>query len=243
MPYKDPEKAREAKRKSDAKRRGAGVQHRYWWGYLYEDTAPADWETRIRESGYECVWATHDRDVRPTGESKVTHTHVAVAFNHAVGAGEAKAVLTDFGVKEASIQFRDSWRAVCRYMIHMDDPDKFQYSPDIVRQCGGADWETAISRTSDKYRTICEMQDWVDDPANRRANGCPPQFVDLMRHARRENREWFIALCDNCTVVMREYCKGARADWKDEVREMWKPIMAESIRAERTSGGPQEGEE
>ena len=222
MPYKDKQKQREAQRKSDAKRRGAGVQHKYWWGYLYEDSAPEDWETLIRESGYECVWATHDKDVRPTGEPKATHTHVAVAFSHAVAAAQAKEVLASFGVKAASVQFRDSWQAVCRYMIHMDDPDKYQYGREIVRQCGGADWETAVARTSDKYRTICEMQDWCDDAANVRANGCPPQFVDLMRYARAENREWFIALCDNSAVIMREYCKGLRHDWRDERFEVYK---------------------
>ena len=110
-------------------------------GYLYLDSAPDDWETRIRESGYECVWAMHDKDVRPTGEIKETHVHVAVRFSHAVDVAAAKELLSSFGVKEPSVQYRDSWRAVCRYMVHMDDPDKYQYDPNIVCECGGADWK------------------------------------------------------------------------------------------------------
>lgn len=212
MPYKD--KAKKAQ--WEREHRGAGTQRKIWWGYLYFDSAPDDWETRIRESGYECVWACHDRDERPTGEKKEAHVHVAVRFSHAVFAKEAKAVLTSFGVKEASVQYRDSWRAVCRYMTHMDDPDKYQYEPSIVRECGGADWRSEVVRTSDKYKTIAEMMAWVEDPANDKANGCPAQFPDLLHYARDNQQEWFAALCDNCAIIMREYCKGLRHDWRDE---------------------------
>ena len=219
MPYKDPEK----KKEWEKQHRGRGTLKTIWWGYLYKDSAPADYETRIRESGHECVWAQHDKDVTVTGEIKEDHTHVAVRFSHAVNAATAKALLTSFGVKEASVQWRDSWRAVCRYMTHMDDPNKYQYDPSVVRECGGADWREAISRTSDKYRIVAEMQDWCDDEANVRANGCPPQYNDLMRYARTNNQEWFMALCDNCSVVMREYCKGNRHDWRDDMMQAYRP--------------------
>lgn len=212
MPYKDPEK----KKQWERKHRGKGTTKAIWWGYLYFDSAPENWEQLIRESGYEAVWAVHDKDVRPTGEVKETHAHVAVRFSHAVDLETAKAVLTSFGVKEASVQYRDNWRAVCRYMVHMDDPDKYQYDPSIVCEAGGADWVTVIQRSSDKYAVIAAMQDWCDDPVNVRPSGCPPQFNDLMRYARANNQEWFMALCDNSAIVMREYCKGNRHDWRDE---------------------------
>lgn len=223
MPYKDPEKAKAAKREWDRKNRGRGKTHSMWWGYRYFDDPNEgdDWDTPIRESGYECIWAIHDKDVRPTGEVKMKHAHVAVRFSHAVDFATAKEVLCSFGVKEASIQFRDNWRGVCRYMTHMDDPDKYQYDPSIVCECGGADWHTEIYRTSDKYAVIAAMQDWCDDPANVKPNGCPPQFNDLMRYARENNQEWFMALCDNCSVVMREYCKSNRHDWRDSIRSAW----------------------
>lgn len=221
MPYKDPEK----KKAWEQKKRGKGARHQIWWGYLYENSSPVDWRTLIRESGYECVWACHDKDVTAAGEPKEPHVHVAVRFSHTVDADIAKDVLASFGVKEASVQFRDSWRAVCRYMVHMDDPDKYQYDPSIVEECGGADWRVEIYRTSEKYAIVCAMQDWCDDPENRKPNGCPPQFSDLMRFARKNNQEWFMALCDNSAIVMREYCKGNRHDWRDEMYEVYKAAV------------------
>ena len=222
MPYKDPAKQKAYQDNWEGSGKRKGKRHSIWWGYLYEDSAPEGFDTLIRESGYECVWATHDKDATATGEIKEKHTHVAVRFAHAVNAATAKEVLTSFGVKEASVQYRDNWRAVCRYMIHMDDPNKYQYDPSIVNECGGADWKEAIHRTSDKYRVIAEMQDWCDNEANARANGCPPQFTDLMRYARANNDEWFMALCDNSAVIMREYCKGNRHDWRDDVMQVYK---------------------
>lgn len=215
MPYKDPEKAKAAKKAWDEKNR-KGKLHRYYWGYLYEDSAPADFRSRMLDSGYEGFAAKHDKDVTEAGELKEPHWHVAVAFNHAVSLKEAKEVLTSFGVKEASVQHRDSWRGVARYLCHLDDPNKTQYDPSDVLEFGGADYMTVISRQSDKYRIVAEMQDWVCGPM---AEGKKPHsFGDLNDYARAENLEWFMALCDNSAVIMREFCKSKRYDWLDGQR-------------------------
>ena len=76
--------------------------------------------------------------------------------------------------------------------------------------------------TEERRRAIAEMQDWCDADENRRPNGCPAQFNDLMRYARENNQEWFQALCDNSSIVMREYCKGNRHDWRDDAFAIYK---------------------
>ena len=86
----------------------------------------------MRESGMEGLAMKHDRDVTAAGEVKEAHWHVVVRFSHAVQAKEAKEVLTSFGCKEASVQYRDSWTAVARYLCHMDDPNKAQYNPAML---------------------------------------------------------------------------------------------------------------
>lgn len=204
MPYKDPEKAKAAKKAWEEKNR-KGKTRKFWWGYLYEDSAPDDFLDLLRESGYEGFAMKHDRDVTAAGEVKEPHWHIVIRFSHAVMAKEAKEVLTSFGVKAASVQYRDSWTAVARYLCHMDDPNKAQYNPADVVEFGGADYLTAINRTADKYRIVAEMQDWVCD------NGCR-SFAKLMDFARAENLEWFMALCDNSAIIMREYIKSRRYD-------------------------------
>ena len=46
MPYKDPEKKKQWERKN----RGKGTSHAIWWGYLYFDSSPEDWEQRIKKA-------------------------------------------------------------------------------------------------------------------------------------------------------------------------------------------------
>ena len=120
----------------------------------------------MRESGMEGLAMKHDRDVTAAGEVKEAHWHVVVRFSHAVQAKEAKEVLTSFGCKEASVQYRDSWTAVARYLCHMDDPNKAQYNPADVVEFGGADYLAAINRAADKYRIISEMCDWAKRTAS-----------------------------------------------------------------------------
>lgn len=206
MPYKDPEKKKQWEREN----RG-GKTRKIWWAYLYEDSAPDNFLELMRESGYEGLAMKHDKDVTAAGELKEPHWHVVVRFSHAVPAKEAKEVLTTFGCKEASVQFRDSWTAVARYLCHLDDPNKTQYDPADVVEFGGADYLTAINRATEKYRVVAEMQDWVTEPM---AEGMRPRgFGDLCDYARANNLEWFMALCDNSATIMREFCKAKRYDW------------------------------
>ena len=204
MPYKDPEKQREAQRRYEEKNR-KGKQRTIWWAYLYEDSAPENFLDLMRESGMEGLAMKHDRDVTAAGEVKEAHWHVVVRFSHAVQAKEAKEVLTSFGCKEASVQYRDSWTAVARYLCHMDDPNKFQYNPADVVEFGGADYLAAINRAADKYRIISEMCDWAKE--NRIYS-----FNKLVDYARANELEWFMALSDNCAIFMREYLKSYRYD-------------------------------
>lgn len=200
MPYKDPEKKKQWEREHRK-----GKQRAIWWGYAYPDTMPKDWREIVSKSGYEILAMFHDQDVNMDGEIKEPHWHIAVRLSHAGTIEDAKAALLPLGVKEKSIQWRDSWRAVARYLCHLDDPCKTQYSPDHVLEFGGADYLTAINRQKDKYRIIAAMQNWV------KATDCR-SFAKLMDHAQESDMEWFMALCDNCAVIMREYIKSRRYD-------------------------------
>lgn len=204
MPYQDKAKQKEAQKRWEEKNR-KGKQHKIWWAYLYEDSAPENFIDLMRESGIEGLAMKHDRDTTTAGELKETHWHVVVRFSHAVQAKEAKEVLTSFGCKEASVQYRDSWTAVARYLCHLDDPNKYQYDPADIVEFGGADYLNAINRTADKYRVVSEMCDWAKN------NQCY-SFNKLVDFARENNMEWFMALADNSAIFMREYLKSYRYD-------------------------------
>lgn len=208
MAYKDKEKQREAQRKYEKEKRGSNSRRSIWWGYLYPDSAPEDWKERISAAGIECVVGHHDKDVTATGEEKKEHFHVAIRFSHAKTKAEAIEVLTDFGVLEKSVQYRDSWRAVCRYMVHADDPDKFQYSDDAVTNFCGADWKFECRNNSDKHRVCREMRKFIRE-------NCVTSFSEFVDYCDENNEEWQIALDDNCSYVIHEYIKSKRYDFME----------------------------
>ena len=51
MPYKDPEKQREAQRRYEEKNR-KGKQRTIWWAYLYEDSAPRTSSTSCAKAAW-----------------------------------------------------------------------------------------------------------------------------------------------------------------------------------------------
>ena len=203
MPYKDPEKQREAQRRYEEKNR-KGKQRTIWWAYLYEDSAPENFLDLMRESGMEGLAMKHDRDVTAAGEVKEAHWHVVVRFSHAVQAKEAKEVLTSFGCKEASVQYRDSWTAVARYLCHMDDPNKAQYNPADVVEFGGADYLAAINRAADKYRIISRCA-----TGRRRTASTASTSLLITPAPMSLSGSWH---SDNCAIFMREYLKSYRYD-------------------------------
>ena len=215
MPYKNPED----KKKWEQKNR-VGKRKKIWWGYVFLDSAPEGWEDKIRESGMEAVWAVHDKDKRADGSTKNAHAHVALRFTHAVPAHEAKEELAKFGVMEKSVQYRDSWRAVCRYMIHMDDPDKFQYDEKIVRESGGADWHDAIVRTCDTYKQIREMKAFC-----KKAH--ITSFATFSDWCDENNEEWSNAICDKAGRKVHDYINSLRYD-KEKTGQTPKVVQDEN---------------
>ena len=188
------------------KKNRKGKQRTIWWAYLYEDSAPENFLDLMRESGMEGLAMKHDRDVTAAGEVKEAHWHVVVRFSHAVQAKEAKEVLTSFGCKEASVQYRDSWTAVARYLCHMDDPNKAQYNPaDVVE---GLVAPTILLLSIARQTNIASSRRCATGRKENRIYS----FNKLVDYARANELEWFMALSDNCAIFMREYLKSYRYD-------------------------------
>lgn len=142
----------------------------------------------------------HDKDVNPTGEPKKPHYHVMIMFEGVKTVEQAKEIFDAIG--GVGCEVVNSVRGYARYLCHLDNPDKAQYDISKVRSLSSADYLDIIELPTDKYVAIQEMMDFVDENGNW-------SFADLLRYARRERKDWFKALCDNCTYVMKEYCKSA----------------------------------
>lgn len=167
---------------------------------VYPESAPDNWQTLL---GEQCVQAfispLHDRDVNPDGEPKKPHWHVMIMFENVKTAEQAKelfSVINGVGCEKVN-----SIRGYARYLCHMDNPEKEQYAPEQVRSFGGADYITTIGLVTDKYKAIGEMISFCKE-------NDIVSYAELLEYCQEQRFDWFRVLCDNGTVVMKEYLKS-----------------------------------
>ena len=97
----------------------------------------------------------------------------------------------------------NSYKGTIRYMIHKDDPLKYQYNMADIEVYGDIDIVSPFQTSTSRYEAIREMLAYVKE------NGII-EFQDLMDYAMIEQEEWFRYLCDNSAYIIQEYIKSAR---------------------------------
>lgn len=175
---------------------------------VYPDSAPENWQEILSELHVPAfISPLHDKDINnSSGEPKKPHYHVMIMFEGVKTKDQAFDVFEAIGgavdrSKNHGLEVIQSQRGYARYLCHLDNPEKYQYPQEMVRQLCGADYSTTIGLVTDKYKAIGEMIDYceLNDVYS---------FSELLRYARSERFDWFRVLCDNGTVVVREYLKS-----------------------------------
>lgn len=179
---------------------------RNWATVIYPESEKPGWRDILKSW---CVQAfvspLHDADKNPTGEPKKPHYHVLMMWD-----GPKAAALMQKRIEElggVGCQPCNSARGYARYLCHLDNPEKAQYSPGKVEAFGGADYLEVIQLESDRRQTIAEMCDWC------RETGCV-SFAALSDFAKRERPIWWQALTAHSTMFMFRYVRAL----EDEVK-------------------------
>lgn len=167
---------------------------------VYPESAPDGWLSILADQCIPCfVSPLHGSDLDPTGEKKKPHYHVLFTFEGKKSLEQVQSVCSLIGGVGCLVV--QSLRAMARYLCHLDNPDKAQYSPDDVLSFGGADYYTAINLPTDKYKIIKEMMDYCNLTRTY-------AFSELLLYASEYKFQWFRILCDSGTIVMKEYLKS-----------------------------------
>ena len=167
---------------------------------VYPESAAENWQEILAEQFVPAfISPIHNLDVNPTGEVKKEHYHVMIMFDSVKTAEQAKQIFDKIG--GVGCEVVQSQRGYARYLCHLDNPEKYQYARESVRCLCGADYIATIGLVTDKYVAIGEMMEFCDlhDIT---------AYSTLMRYCRVERPDWFRVLCDNGTMVMKEYLKS-----------------------------------
>lgn len=167
---------------------------------IYEESAPKNWK-EILEKEFVPAFVSpyHENDINPTGEKKKAHWHVLIMFEGVKTVDQAKEIFKKIG--GVGCEKVNSLRGYARYLCHLDNPEKAQYKVEDVISFCGADYISAIGLPTDKYKAINEMIDFCE------ANNIY-SFAKLLNFSRVNHFDWFRVLCDNGTIVIKEYLKS-----------------------------------
>lgn len=167
---------------------------------IYPENAPENWQEILSQQFVPIfVSPLHDKDTDPAGEPKKAHWHILIAYDGVKTLEQAKALISL--VNGVGCEVVQSLRGYARYLCHLDNPEKYQYSTDDVICLSGADYISVIGLATDKYKALGEMQDFCEEYDI-------SSFYLLCKYARLHRYDWYRILCDCGSVYMREYLKS-----------------------------------
>lgn len=179
------------------------TRSRYYTFVAYPDSAPADWENII--DGHHISWVRsplHDSDVNADGSLKKPHWHVMLSYDSLKTPEQATEIAS--AVNGTIVQIVQSPRALVRYFVHMDNPDKYQYNRSDIVCHGGFDMEDMlVTSNQTKYDILKEILAYVVDADI-------TEYEDLVIYAMYNEPSWFESLADNCTYMVNSFIKSRR---------------------------------
>ena len=121
---------------------------RNWTFLLYPDSMNKDYTNILNNLHVQwCESPIHDQDIRSNGEKKKPHIHIILSFEGNKSYSQILEIANSVHGVIAPLDSLDdcprvqSLRGMVRYLIHKDDPDKFQYEFDKIKVHGGMDIE------------------------------------------------------------------------------------------------------
>lgn len=201
MPYKDPNKQREANRKVKAKAR-TNKEARAWTAIVYPESAVDGWENILE--GYHTPWAKsplHDRDTNEDGTPKKPHWHILLAFEGKKSYEQVAAITASIG--GTIPQICHNQKGMVRYFTHRDNAEKAQYKQSEIQAFGGFDVADMLKPSaSESLQLQGEMIDFC-------IRYDVTEFQDLMSYARHEREDWALELGMHAFTVI-QFIKSRR---------------------------------
>lgn len=157
---------------------------------VYPESVSDNWLEVLNDLHVPCfISPLHDSDQDPDGNIKKPHYHIMLMFEGKKDFdNQIKPIFDQIGA--VGREYIQSVRGYARYLCHLDNPEKHQYSVSDVMQLSGADYLETIGLPADINKCICEMEEWASE------NGCI-YYSDLSEYARLFRPEWHRVLIHN----------------------------------------------
>lgn len=174
---------------------------RDWTFIIYPESAPKNWREILDDTHMKWIESPlHDKDINPDGELKKPHWHVLLTSDGPITDVAVKRIVEPLN---APIPKKvGSARGLVRYMIHLDNPEKYQYSRDEIVGHGGADVESYFELT--KTNKISVMKDIITYIYENEIDN----YADFLMICIQKSDEWFDVAINNNTLAINKMIDG-----------------------------------
>lgn len=123
------------------------VKKRYWAMVLYPESAPLNWRDILQETGIQCaISPLHNMDVNPDNTKKKEHYHIILCYEGPTTFNNVNSLCEK--LNQPIPQPLEQLRGYYRYLIHKDNPEKYQYSQDLITTINGFDVNNYLELTN-----------------------------------------------------------------------------------------------
>ena len=135
---------------------------REWIFILYPESAPNDWKNQLRELHINYVISPlHDKDKNEDGTLKKPHFHILLSFNNQKSFSQIKEI-TDLQ-NQPIPQICHNKTGQIRYFIHIDNPEKYQYSKNEIETYGQIDLDLYFKLSvDDELKIVDDIMDYCE---------------------------------------------------------------------------------
>lgn len=170
----------------------------------YPESLVPDWLDKLSDTHIPIVISPlHDKDINPNNETKKEHYHIMLLYDAPHTYEQAQEVFSMIGATKCEMV--NSTRGQARYLCHLDNQEKYQYSISDVKCLNGVDYQSLIELPSDNWQAVREMIQFIKE------NNIIA-YSDLLEYASIHNENWFRCLLEKNTMVIVEYIKSRT--WK-----------------------------
>lgn len=170
---------------------------RTWTFIVYPESVPNNWREFL--DSYHIPWVEsplHDKDVNPDGTIKKPHWHVILMFDGKKSYEQIKEITDSLNAPVP--QKTANPKGLIRYLIHMDNPEKYQYSREDIVCHSGADIDQYFELSSvSRERILWDIMKFIRDEKITSYSA----FIGYCQDT--DNWEWFSIATKYYTLAIR----------------------------------------
>ena len=199
------------------------LKGRNWAFVVYPESLPKNYEEIIVETGLPmCFSPLHDMDVNPTGEEKKPHYHVICYYENPTTAKAVKENVTDKLNGTIPIKL-ESMTGMYRYHLHLDNPEKYQYSDKDRKFYNGFDVHKVEDLTYTEIKKLLrDLQSFI------RKNQLF-EYSDLLDVLLDNELFQMLDVAENHTILLNTYLTSRRHALK---KELTSPKRSDNLKSE-----------